>query len=113
MSKPQNFFKFCTNLGMLGYRTQMLEIILVVNFNREICIFCSHMYMFNCVNSNIYCTISIFTFLVGVSFNNRFHFCVRLYCNRSQMTSWRVNKYAQGVVECRDFMFFTRYGVHL
>ena len=21
---------------------------------------------------------------------NRFHFCVRLYCNRSQMTSWRV-----------------------
>ena len=31
---------------------------------------------------------------------NRFHFCVRLYCNRSQRRS-----------RMRDFLFFTRYGV--
>ena len=44
---------------------------------------------------------------------NRFHFCVRLYCNRSQMTSWRVKnkKVRTRRSQVRDFLFFTGYGV--
>ena len=40
---------------------------------------------------NVFVHFAVLHFLSEISsLANRFHFCVRVYCNRSQMTSWLV-----------------------
>ena len=81
----------------------------ILEENTAFCVYSVHMKYWCAANSNLAYFIELTTALecqkqflmssisnlggresLEIAVTNRFHFCVRLYCNRSQMTSWRV-----------------------